>query len=168
MDSLNAVMASLTIAKEAATAAIGIRDHNLVATQIAAVNDQLLKAQQGLFLYGTQMADIQNNLRETQDQLRELKRVQSERDNYALFQLSEGVWVYRSKPLAEVSEGNGDAVQPPHYICQKCFDSGKKVVLQRTVELSAVLLRCFGCNTGYHTGQTEPREPLRFSSPFVV
>lgn len=168
MDSLSAVMASLTIAKEAATAAIGIRDHNLVAAQIAAVNDQLLKAQQGLFLYGTQMADIQNNLRETQDQLRELKREQSERDNYALVQISEGVWVYKSKPLPEISEGDSDAVQPPHYLCQKCFDSGKKVVLQRSVEMYAVLLRCFGCNTGYHTGKTEPYEPVQYRSGFVV
>ncbi|MCD9005190.1 hypothetical protein LDO31_02875 [Luteimonas sp. XNQY3] len=147
MDSLSAVMASLTIAKEAASAAVGIRDHNLVAAQIAAVNDQLLKAQQGLFLYGTQMADIQNNLRETQDQLRELKRMQSERDNYALVQISEGVWVYKSKPLPEISEGNSDAVQPPHYLCQKCFDSGKKVVLQRTALYYGHALWCTACDS---------------------
>ena len=157
--SLTAVMTSLSLAKEGVSAAIGLRDFNASAAALAGVNDQLLKAQEGLFVYGARLAELQGKLAEANEELTELKRVRAERDNYALFELREGIFVYQRKPSANPSEGSRDAVEPTHYLCQGCFDQGKKFVLQ----LQNKHWCCSNCNTRLWNGQRDaPLQIPRF------
>jgi len=157
LPSLTTAMTSIQIAREAISAALGVREFNAVATALAGVNDQLLKAQESLFVYSTRMADMQSQLSEAKEELRELKRVKSERDQYALFQVSDGVWVYRSNPGGQAVEGATNGAETVHYLCQGCFDKGTKFVLQ----LSGTHWLCHGCKSTYWTGRYA--EPIRYA-----
>jgi hypothetical protein len=127
------VVTSLNTAKDIAKAMIGIRDHNLVADKLAALNDQLLKAQNALLAHNAAMFELQNEKFEACEELRKLKEALSERSRYALVDLGQGHLAYRMN-IAPQEGGTGEpaAAQTPHYVCQPCYDNGRKVVLQRS------------------------------------
>ena len=60
---------------------------------------------------------------------RVLEAQQSERARYELAKLGVGgdFFAYRLRGVAELRER---ADEPPHFVCQPCFDAGKKAVLQ--------------------------------------
>lgn len=129
--SLTTVMASLKLAKDGVSAAMGVRDFNAVATALAGVNDQLLKAQESLFIYGARLAEVQDKLRDAEQELAELKRMRSERDKYTLVDMAKGLFVYRLNPKPSAGESLTGPIEPVHYLCQSCFDNRRhKVVLQ--------------------------------------
>ena len=126
------VATSLGVARDISRALLGIRDFNLVAENVAALNDQLLKAQDALLAHNTLLFQLQNEKFETAKQLRELQETLSERGRYTLVDLGKGQLAYRMN----VVPAPGATTQPllaeaPHYICQSCYDNGRKVVLQR-------------------------------------
>lgn len=152
--SLTTAMNSLKLAKDAVNAALSVRDFNAVATTLSGVNDQLLKAQDGLFIYSARLSELQEELSRAKDELRELKRVQAEHDKYTLFQISDGVFVYKSKAVPETIEGGSGSVEPGHYVCQRCFDQRPpiKVVLQQSGIYGQITIDCSNCGGKYATG----------------
>lgn len=126
------VATSLSVAKDIGKALIGIRDFNLVAEKVAALNDQLLKAQEALLAHNTAMFQLQNEHFEAREELRKLKEAASERGRYTLVDLGKGHLAYRMN-VAPQESGSTEPVsaEAPHYLCQPCYDNGRKVVLQR-------------------------------------
>ncbi|UXA66043.1 hypothetical protein [Xanthomonas prunicola] len=143
--SLTTAMASLKFAKDAVETALSVRDFNSAAAALAGVNDQLLKAQEGLFVYSARLAELQDKLGQCQEELRQLKRVQSERDQYSLFQVADGIWVYRSNMAAQPDEGRTQFTETAHYLCQPCFDKNVKSVLQADLRYAGRALVCTVC-----------------------
>lgn len=128
--SITTAAASLKLAKDLLNATLGIRDFNAVAEKIAQVNDQLLKAQDSLFLHTARMADLQEQLLSARAELAELKGKSEERNKYALVTIGKGNLVYALKQPQQGDSDSPASVEPMHYLCQRCFDSGSKVVLQ--------------------------------------
>ena len=126
------VVTSLNAAKDIAKAMMGIRDFNLVAGELAALNEQLLKAQNALLAHSAAMFELQSKHFETCEELRKLKEAASERSRYALVRIgSSGHLAYRMDIAPqEGAAGEPSATQASHYICQACYDNGRKVVLQ--------------------------------------
>lgn len=126
------VATSLSVAKDIGKALIGIRDFNVVAERVAALNDQLLKAQEALLAHNTAMFQLQSENFEAREELRKLKEAVNERSCYALVDLGKGHLAYRLAIAAQSSAPDAAAnVHAPHYVCQPCYDNGRKVVLQR-------------------------------------
>lgn len=151
--SISTAYTSLQLAREAITAALGMKTFNDAAGRITEAREQLLKAQDGLFIYSAKLAELQEKLRVAESELTEMKRMKLERDQYTLVQITDGIWAYRSKAVSEAGKNGLDSEQPPHYICQGCFDQGKKFVLQ----LVGASWQCPGCKTFFSTG-----EPISF------
>jgi hypothetical protein len=153
---MSTAVSSLSAAKELGKAMVGVRDFNTIAGTVAQMNEQLLKAQDALFAHNTSLNELQQKYFETTEKLRTMERIMAERGRYALFEITKGSFVYRSKP-AEIIANDGNAVlaEPLHYVCQRCFDSGTKVVLQRKVFYGAVELCCSNCKIDLQTGETE-------------
>lgn len=98
-----AAVNSLRLAKDIGTAAVDLRDWHQVASEIAKINSELLNAQ----------------------------NVIAERERYTLFEIGRGKFVYRVKTVHRNNEAITEAaVNPIHYLCQPCFDLGRKMVLQ--------------------------------------
>jgi len=153
---ISTAVGSLKAAKDLGQAALGIRDFNQFASTISQINDQLLKAQESLFTHNAQLMQLQQDHFEARDELRKLRDAATERGRYTLFELSEGVFVYRAQE-SDVSRTTSDssAGTPLHYLCQPCFDTGFKVVLQKHVFYTLVSLECSKCNSKYSTGKHE-------------
>ncbi|MGX9958556.1 hypothetical protein ACW0US_07220 [Xanthomonas euvesicatoria] len=165
--SVGTAFTSLQIAKEGLNSILGIRDFNAIAPQIATINDQLLKAQDGLFMYAAKVADLQEKLLAATAELSELKKKAEERERYALVELSSGIFVYRLKDGDDRHnvpvEGNAE---PVHYLCQKCFHEGTKSILQQNAGLGRITIDCFTCGAKYFTGHSRALAAQTFSAEF--
>lgn len=128
---ISTAMASLRLAKDLSTAAVELRDWNQMVGEITKINGELLKAQDALFTHSTSLLDLQKKLAEMDHDLRQANEALAERGRYALFEIGRGKLVYR----LNVVQAKGDAAEavhhePIHYLCQPCFDLGRKMVLR--------------------------------------
>lgn len=128
---ISAAASSLRMATEIGAAALSLRDFNQLASEMAKMNGELLKAQQALFAHQTTLLDIQAKYAEATKELAQAHHTLQQRERYALFEIGAGKFVYRSQP-AQGQENSGIAItgEPVHYLCQSCFDAGRKLVLQ--------------------------------------
>lgn len=110
------------------------RDRQKVAAIKTELTEKILSAQAELsnILSSVIAKDvlIQSLTQENSD----LKAAQRERERYRLAMLSpaSGLFAYRLRPQSELVERSDE---PPHFLCQPCFDSGRKTVLR--LELDA-------------------------------
>lgn len=150
---VSAAITSIKTAKDIAGSALAVRDWNLVATEIAKMNDQLLKAQDALFSHNSQLLELQQQLFETTEKLRKAEESIAERGRYSLVDVGGGQWAYRVN-VSPVQGGSGEpsASQFPHYVCQPCFDNGRKVVLQLGDAMGYKHLWCPVCKTTVSAG----------------
>jgi hypothetical protein len=161
--SISVAVSSLKTAKEIGQAALAFRDFNQTAGAITQINEQLLKAQDGLFAHNSQLMELQQKYFEATEELRKLKEALAERGRYSLFQLSQGVIVYRVNVTPQDSGATDpSAAQPMHYLCQPCFDKGIKSVLQKQSSFGIQTIDCSVCGTKFRTGEEIPHPPLRF------
>jgi hypothetical protein len=161
--SISIAVSSLKTAKEIGQAALAFRDFNQTAGAITQINEQLLKAQDGLFAHNSQLMELQQKYFEATEELRKLKEALAERGRYSLFQLSPNVFVYRVNVSPDAS-GSGDpgATDPMHYLCQPCFDKGVKSVLQKQASFGIQTIDCSICGTKFRTGEEIPHPTLNF------
>ena len=78
---------------------------------------------------------IQDEVKKYKDQLDEIRKFQSEKDQYSLFKLPTEATIYR-------------ATDNSHDLCPRCFDAHKKSVLQpKGIQNSYKIFECFNCNS---------------------
>lgn len=130
ISALSAALSAISTAKAISSSAIAARDDAILKPTIIQMNDQLLKAQEALSLLSAHLLSVQQQLFETSDKLRKAEETIAERGRYTLVESGPGNWVYMVNILPEQSRsGKPGGAQIPHYVCQPCFDSGRKVVL---------------------------------------
>ncbi len=147
-----AASSAISAARDVGKAAVGLRDFNQLAGVIAQMNEQILKAQDSLFAHNAQLLALQNEVFEAREELRKARESLAERGKYALFELSPGVFVYRSRAdLAPHLSGasNPGCAEPQHYVCQGCFDKGERIVLVRLETAAGFSHQCPQCKTSY-------------------
>jgi septal ring factor EnvC (AmiA/AmiB activator) len=152
---IGAATTALSAAMNIGKSAIGVRDFNQMATAIAQVNEQLLKAQESLFSHQTQLLTMQQELFglkdtlrqkesaliEAQDEIAKLKQKKLELDQYERFLHAGGRWAYRKK---DASPDNEDE---PAY-CANCFEHEQLSVLQPgTGQINRSYLVCHRCDS---------------------
>jgi hypothetical protein len=90
----------------------------------------------------------------------DLETWEAEKRRYQLEQLPPGVFVYSLKQ--EMANG-----EPPHSICQTCYQRGKKSILHSDEPGNGVYnMTCHECGTSLHVGHFRPppanyRRPIR-------
>jgi hypothetical protein len=143
------VATSLSVAKDIAKAMVGVRDFNLVAEKSAAINEQLLKAQEALLSHNASMFELQNKYFEACEELRKLREAASKRGRYPLVDLGKGQLAYRVDVTPhQGGAGEPSAAQTPYYLCQPCYAQGMEVVLQRSFVMGVDNgLKCPACKT---------------------
>lgn len=130
---ITGAITAISAAKDLARAALTVRDANALAVAVSQMNDQLLKAQESLFTHNAALLQLQNQHFETSEELRKLKEAVRERGSYSLVEITHGSFAYRVNVTPEQGGASEPgSAQPPHYVCQPCFDSGVKAVLGRT------------------------------------
>jgi len=114
---------ALKTALEIGKTAVALRDASKLNEVVIAMNEQLLNAQQSLFMHNAQLMALQQEHFHATQELRELKEAQSDRLRYTLFEIARGHFVYRADARPAAADASHSvASEPNHYICQPCFD----------------------------------------------
>ena len=144
---IGAASSALSAARDIGKAAMGLRDFNAVATTISQLNEQIIRAQDALFSHQSQLLALHQELGEAKEKLRVAEKMLEDRGNYELFRLSDGVHVYRLKTNPGIVSAT--RTNEVHYLCQPCFDAGRKAVLVRVESMLDITHCCPLCKTHY-------------------
>ena len=116
---------------------------DVVATSLAELNEKILDIQ-------ISVMEINEVVFKKTEEIRELREALSKKDEYSLFDLGSGKFVYRYNAPPVGSDGSDPvSAKPPHDVCQRCFDEkGIHSVLQKIPDGS--ILHCLVCQCGIH------------------
>lgn len=154
MASIGTAFAAIDLIRKGLSAAIDVRDFNKAAAELAKLNEALIGAQNAILAQNSALFVLQNEKFEITEKLRKLEEAVAERGRYSLFELTPGHYAYRvNLPPQDDGAGNPSSTEPVHYLCQACFDGGRKVVLQRRNTLNLVRLKCPICTSEVDTGE---------------
>ena len=122
---------SINLARDIGKTFLAVRDFNEMASIVAKLNDELLKAQDSLFRHNAELLSIQQEQFETTKKLREAEESLAERGRYTLVEVSDRMFAYMVNITPAGSHvSNPVPPQVLHYLCQPCFDKGHKGVLK--------------------------------------
>ena len=146
---IGGITSSITAVKDIAEGLRTERDEALIREKTTALWQEVLKAREGLIAHNAALLQLQQEHFEAGEKLRKLEETARERGNYSLVHIGRGQWVYRSNVAPQhpgAAEVTPAVTEPPHYLCQTCFDKGVKSVLQTRFERGVDIgLRCLSC-----------------------
>lgn len=124
----SALISSLSTIKDLGSALLNERDRQKAAALQIDLTDKVIQAQAQLSQVLATVIDKDGRIQALSERVRELEAEQSEKARYRLAKLgTEGdFFAYQLRAPAELTER---ADEPSHFICQPCFDAGKKHVL---------------------------------------
>lgn len=134
---ISAAAAAISAARDIGKSAAGVHDFNQMATAVAQLNAEILKAQDSLFTHQGQLLAMQQELFGLKDALRQkeaalaqahqeiaqLKQKKLELEQYERFRHAGGGWAYRRKDTTT------DDMDTPTY-CASCFENDKLALMQ--------------------------------------
>ena len=154
LSSITTAFTAIDLVRRGLSAAIEVRDFNQAAAELAKLNEALLSAQAALLAQNGALFELQREKFETAEKLRKMEEALAERGRYSLVEVTPGGFAYRVN-LAPQQGGASEpgSTEPVHYLCQPCFDTGKKIVLQRHAQFGSVHIRCSSCTLEVDTGE---------------
>ena len=146
---ISGITTSIAAARDIAKGMSALRDSTLISERTSALLEQLLKAQEGLLAHNTALLQLQGEHFVACEKLRKLEEAASERGRYSTFEITPGNFVYRVNALPEQSGASEpSATELGHYLCQPCFDNGRKVMLNfRRLHMLGDTWTCSVCNS---------------------
>lgn len=147
---IGSVNASLTLAK----LLVDERDRQKAAAIQVDLTNKLIQAQAQISeVLGSIIAKDERIGALTQ-RVRELEAIQTERDRYELSKIgSVESFAYKLREPADLKDRTAE---PSHFLCQPCFDAGKKSVLT----VGKYVAHCTLCKTNL---STNPKPPVNYN-----
>ena len=122
-----AALSALAVSKDIAKTLIDIKDETKRNEIIIEFQSSLLDLQQKLFSANHEYEKLINIKNKIEAELMEYKNWEKEKENYALHQLREGLFVYSYK------KSNNDPT-PNHWLCPYCFEKRKKSIMTKIMK----------------------------------
>lgn len=154
---ISSFIASTSALADIVKAVISARDSGISAAVKADLTERLLQSQaQTSQVLGT-IIEKDGLIQVLTQRVRELEAEQSEKARYRLAKLGTlgQLFAYELRPASELVER---ADEPPHFLCQPCFDASKKGILQ----IVGRIARCPVCNSSV---SIEPAPPAPARQP---
>lgn len=120
--------ASFTLLKDLGRALLDERDRQKAAAIHIQFTEKLIDTQAQLMEVQSAVIEQQRRIPILEQRIRELQAEQAEKARYELAKLGiDGeFFAYRLRDAGEPGQGAGEIA---HFVCQPCFDAGKRVVL---------------------------------------
>lgn len=154
---VNALISSLTSIGTIGKALIDERDSQKLATLKSDLTNKIIEAQSQFMQLHSTVIEQQRSILTLEQRIRDLEAAGAEKARYQLTKLGTDreFFVYALRSESELPEGTGEVA---HFLCQPCFDAGKKVVLTGNGE------GYWGCPVCRHGAQTTPRASFSYTS----
>lgn len=134
-------LTSLKAAYELTKAIKDISDATKIQSTIFELQRIILEAQSSAINAREAHAAQIDRIRELEQEIDRLKAWDAEKQNYELKAIGQGAFAYMLKPSMRCTE-------PAHWLCQNCYEKGKKSVLQYQSHLArSAIYKCPSCST---------------------
>ena len=113
------IMTGLSAFKALYDSAKALKDMNDAAVRNAAV----IELQEKILAAQMAQSDLIQSIRESEEEVRELKAWKGQKDRYELKSLGFGAFAYMLKPAVR-------GIEPPHWVCTNCFGKDQISIIQ--------------------------------------
>lgn len=121
--SIASVMMSLKTASDIVKTVVDLRDGRIAQEKAIELNAVILAAQGGALAAQRYQSEMVVRISELEKEITRLEEWNTEAGRYELKQIDVSAFAYMPKP-------NADGSEPPHWLCQKCFEHKVKSVIQ--------------------------------------
>ncbi|WP_156382463.1 hypothetical protein [Acidovorax sp. Leaf160] len=153
---ISSLTTALAAAKELGAALLKERDSQKATTIQVDLTDKIVQAQLQLTQILGSVIEKDGRIQALTERVRVLEGEQSEKARYRLAKVGTigEFFAYQLRPAAELTER---ADEPTHFLCQPCFDGGKKSVLHKL----DLLVKCSVCSSTTQVEPAPPSQPIR-------
>ena len=123
MTTIGVVATSLNTIVNITKAMKDVQDATLIQGKVFELQRAIIDAQQSVFAANEERTALIERVRELEAQIAHMEAWSAEKQRYELKAVSPGSFAYALKSEAHGSE-------PMHYLCQACYEQGKKRILQ--------------------------------------
>ena len=112
--------------------------------------DAIMEAREKVVAVNEQQSEMVRRIRELEEEVARMKHWNDEeRQRYRMVSIMErGGTAYALKETCKGSE-------PPHWICPKCYEDGRRSILQPEYDHHRANMACYTCKTKIHSKYTE-------------
>lgn len=136
---------NLKTAADIAKAMMGLRDASLIQGKVIELQSVILAAQSSALAAQSQQMSALDKIRQLEKEVATLKAWGHEKQRYELKSPAPGFLVYMLKPEERGTE-------PPHWLCQTCYEQGNKSMLQSGGQAGRIrIYKCNHCKTDVQT-----------------
>ena len=150
----NAVL-SLKTASDIAKSFLHLRSLADVQGKVIDLQEAILSAQSSALAAQSEQFAMVQRVRDLEEEIARIKAWEEEKKRYQMMHPWQGatLLVYALKESCKGAE-------PPHWICAKCYDDGRRTVLQPTYDKEHFwLLFCATCKSQLHSGYRGEHHP---------
>jgi rubrerythrin len=122
MAMIQSAIGSIKIASEIAVGLVNLRTMSEVQSKAIELNQKLIEAQHSIFAANAAQSALVEEVRGLKEELVRVKAWESEKQRYKLATPWTGALMYALKESMNSGE-------PPHWICTKCYQDGRKSIL---------------------------------------
>jgi hypothetical protein len=145
---LQSAVLSLKAASDIAKGFIYLKSLAEVQGKVIELQDVILSAQTSALTAQSEQFSMIQRIRDLEEDIARIKAWEEEKKHYQLVNPWQGAasLVYALKESCKETE-------PPHWICTKCYDDGRRTILQPTSNTAGfLLLSCPTCRSDIHSG----------------
>lgn len=116
-------------------------------SELLSIREALVDAKEQTLAVRTEHEALVEEARKLKTQISNLKEWDREKERYTLSKVGDGVAFALKEDAASGT--------PPHYLCTKCYNEGRKSILNpQKNNLHRVVLICPTCSSKFNTGYT--------------
>ena len=120
---IQGAITGLKTAAEIAKSFLELKSIAEIQGKVIELQSAILAAQSSALAAQSDQSSMVQRIRELEEEIRRVKAWEETRQRYQLTSLWNGAFAYA---LKEQSKGS----DPPHWICQNCYENGRKSILQ--------------------------------------
>jgi hypothetical protein len=113
-----------------------------VQTKAIELQSVILSVQSGALAAQSEQSAMLQRISDLEKEIAKVKGWERIKERYELKELTPGLYVWASR-----SEDN--APEPPHWICVKCYEEGKRSIIQKREGHNADTFICFECRNEF-------------------
>lgn len=140
MSAVGALWASFNGIKTIGEGLLAVRDISAIGTKVTELNAKIIEAQNGVFTIQQERAALVDRVSALEKEIADMRAWDTEKERYELTAVAPNVFAYSVKPSAQ----NGE---PPHRICERCYQNSKKSILQSNNGSPTETIHCNGCGS---------------------
>lgn len=147
LGTISAALTSLNAAGKIAQGLMSLKTMADVQSVAIDLNQKIIAAQTDIFAAQTAQAATIQRVRDLEEQITKMRNWEEQKERYKLTEpWGNGGFVYGVKESRKESE-------PAHWICTKCYDDGRRSILQPRPDKGLWLhMTCPTCNSSLQTG----------------